>query len=42
LTPGNAGLYQINAVVPSTTAGLQPITVSIGGVVSATTMLPVD
>lgn len=32
LTPGTIGLYQINAVVPATGAGLQPITVSINGV----------
>jgi uncharacterized protein (TIGR03437 family) len=30
LTPGAVGLYQINAVVPNTGAGLQQITVSIG------------
>lgn len=35
LTPGLAGLYQINATIPSNlTAGNQPVTVSIGGVVS--------
>jgi uncharacterized protein (TIGR03437 family) len=41
LTPGNAGLYQINAVVPNTGAGLQSITVTIGGVASPATLLPV-
>lgn len=41
LTPGNAGLYQINAVVPNTGAGVQPITVTIGGVTSPGSLLPV-
>jgi uncharacterized protein (TIGR03437 family) len=32
LTPGLVGLYQVNATVPSgLTAGNQPITISIGG-----------
>jgi minor extracellular serine protease Vpr len=42
MTPGNAALYQINAVVPNTSAGLQPITISIGGMVSPTLLLPVQ
>jgi minor extracellular serine protease Vpr len=42
MTPGNAALYQINAVVPNTSAGLQPITISIGGVVSPTVLIPVE
>jgi len=41
LTPGNAGLYQINAVVPNTGAGPQSITVTIGGVASPSSMIPV-
>jgi uncharacterized protein (TIGR03437 family) len=32
LTPTAVGLYQINATVPTTGSGTQPITVSIGGV----------
>jgi minor extracellular serine protease Vpr len=42
MTPGNAALYQINAVVPNASAGLQPITISIGGVVSPTVLIPVQ
>ena len=45
LTPGNAALNQINVTVPTdvpTSPSLQPITVSIGGVVSPTLMLPVE
>ena len=42
LTPGSIGLYQINAVVPATGAGLQPVTVSIGGVVSSTSHIQID
>jgi minor extracellular serine protease Vpr len=43
MTPGNAGLYQVNATVPqNTSAGMQTITVSIGGVVSSTSLLPVQ
>jgi len=42
MTPGNAALYQINAVVPNSGTGLQPITISIGGVVSPTVMIPVQ
>jgi len=42
LAPGNAGLYQVNAVVPETGAGLQPVSISIGGVVSTASLLPVE
>src|ERR1019366_7869796 len=42
MTPGNAGLYQINATVPATSAGVQPISVSIGGVTSVVSLLPVQ
>ena len=42
MTPGNAALYQVNAVVPNTSVGMQPITMSIGGVVSPALLLPVD
>jgi minor extracellular serine protease Vpr len=42
MTPGNAALYQINAVVPETGTGSQTVTVSIGGVVSAASLLPVQ
>ncbi|HEX4274776.1 MAG TPA: hypothetical protein VHZ74_05450, partial [Bryobacteraceae bacterium] len=41
LTPGNAGLYQINAVVPQTGTGSQPVTISIGGVAGTTSFLAV-
>lgn len=41
LTPGNAGLYQINAVVPATGSGVQNVSVSIGGVSSTTIRIPV-
>jgi len=41
LTPGNAALYQINAVVPNTGSGVQNIFVSIGGVASSTIHIPV-
>ena len=42
MTPGNAGLYQINAVVPQTsTTGAQPVTISIGGAAGTTSFLPV-
>ena len=34
LAPGYAGLYQVNAIVPATGAGIQPISISIGGVTS--------
>jgi uncharacterized protein (TIGR03437 family) len=42
MTPGNAGLYQINATVPATSAGVQPIAVSIGGVTGTVSHLPVQ
>ena len=45
MTPGNAALYQINVTVPTSVAtspSLQPVTVSIGGVVSPAVMLPVQ
>ena len=42
LTPGNAALYQVNAVVPNTSVGPQPVTISIGGVVSAASTIPVE
>jgi uncharacterized protein (TIGR03437 family) len=41
MTPGNAALYQINAVVPNTGPGTQSITVSIGGVTSPASKIPV-
>ncbi len=41
MTPGNAALYQINAVVPNTSTGLQTVTISIGGVVSQGVPIPV-
>ena len=43
LTPGVVGLYQINAIVASDTpAGDQPIVVSIAGVDSKASVLPVQ
>lgn len=42
LAPGNAGLYQVNAVVPETGSGLQPVRISIGGMVSTASLLPVE
>jgi len=42
MTPGNAGLYQINVTVPATSAGVQPISVSIGGVTSVVSLLAVQ
>jgi len=42
MTPGNAALYQINAVVPEISPGLQTIGISIGGVVSTASLLPVQ
>jgi minor extracellular serine protease Vpr len=43
LAPGFAGLYQINATIPSgLTAGNQPITVSIGGKTSKTSTIAVQ
>jgi minor extracellular serine protease Vpr len=41
LAPTAVSLYQIDVLVPNTGAGLQPITVTIGGVTSPTTMIPV-
>jgi uncharacterized protein (TIGR03437 family) len=44
LAPGFAGLYQINAVVPSPsggTTGPVPVVVAIGGQSSYTTKVPV-
>ena len=43
LSPTWVGLYQVNVVVPpDTPAGLQPIVVSIGGVDSKASVLPVQ
>ena len=42
MTPGNAALNQINAIVPNTGTGLQPVTVSIDGVVSPTLVIPLS
>jgi uncharacterized protein (TIGR03437 family) len=43
LSPGWVGLYQVNVDVPSNAAtGLQPIVVSIGGVDSKASVLPVQ
>jgi uncharacterized protein (TIGR03437 family) len=43
LTPSTVGLYQINLTVPpSVAAGNQPIVVSIGGVSSKASVLPVQ
>jgi uncharacterized protein (TIGR03437 family) len=43
LSPGSVGLYQVNVVVPQDAAtGLQPIVVSIGGVDSKASILPVQ
>ncbi|MDP9053461.1 MAG: S8 family serine peptidase [Acidobacteriota bacterium] len=43
MTPGNAALYQINAVVPAgAAAGVEPISVSIGGITSASSSLPIQ
>jgi uncharacterized protein (TIGR03437 family) len=37
------GLYQINVVVPADVAtGIQPVIVSVGGVVSKTANLPIQ
>jgi minor extracellular serine protease Vpr len=41
MSPGNAALYQVNAVVPDTAAGLQTVTISMGGVMGSTSHLPV-
>jgi len=43
LAPYNVGLYQINVVVPADVAtGIQPVIVSVGGVVSKTANLPIQ
>ncbi len=43
LSPGWVGLYQVNVAVPQDAAtGLQPIVISIGGVDSKTSVLPVQ
>lgn len=43
LAPNFVGLYQVNAVVPSSiSAGLETLACSIGGVACANVMLPVD
>jgi uncharacterized protein (TIGR03437 family) len=42
LTPGSAGLYQINVVVPNVPAGAQPLTVTVLNVASNTTTLSVQ
>src|SRR5579863_3564208 len=41
MAPTAVGLYQIDVLVPNTGPGIQPITVTIGGVTSATSLLPV-
>jgi uncharacterized protein (TIGR03437 family) len=42
LSPGSAGLYQINVVVPHVPAGTQPLTVTLLNVASNTTTLAVQ
>lgn len=43
LNPGFAGLYQLNVTIPANVpAGIQPVTVSIGGVTSPASSLPVQ
>jgi uncharacterized protein (TIGR03437 family) len=43
MSPGWVGLYQVNVVVPQdAVTGPQPIVVSIGGVDSKTSVLPVE
>jgi uncharacterized protein (TIGR03437 family) len=43
LTPGFVGLYQINAILaPDTPTGDQQVVVSIGGVDSKASILPVQ
>ncbi len=41
LAPGFVGLYQINATVPTLSAGNQPVIITIGGTQSAIALLPV-
>lgn len=42
LTPGTIGLYQINATVPAVGTGLQPITVTIGGITSSVSHIQIQ
>ena len=42
LTPTISSLYQLNVVVPNTGAGVQPVTISIGGVTSKQSLLAVQ
>jgi len=43
LAPGNVGLYQVNAIVPSgVAAGVQPLVISINGVASQAFNLPLQ
>jgi uncharacterized protein (TIGR03437 family) len=43
LTPGVVGLYQLNVIVPQNApAGVQPLTLSIGGVDAKASMVPVQ
>ncbi len=43
LTPGISGMYQINVTVPADApTGVQPVTISIGGVTSKTSHLPIQ
>jgi uncharacterized protein (TIGR03437 family) len=39
LTPGDAGLYQANLVIPSVPAGDHPMVITIGGVASNSTTI---
>jgi uncharacterized protein (TIGR03437 family) len=42
LTPGALSLYQVNAIVPQTGSGLQPITISMGGLTSAVSHIQIQ
>lgn len=43
LAPGFTGLYQVNVMVPSDApAGIEPLTISIGGLISKTSNIPVQ
>lgn len=42
LTPTVVGLYQINLTVPNVSAGTKPITVTIGGVTSKPSSIPIQ